>query len=140
MINKGQTRKVICLETGETYDSVRKAKKVVGGGSISACCNGEQVIAGGYHWMYYDEYLKASKEEINAIKNKKGGKDTKPRKVTCVETGKTFDSIKEAEEWLGLTGIGACCRGKCETIGKLHWMYYKDYVLDINDKNEQLVA
>ena len=49
------------------------------------------------------------------------------RKVLCVELGLIFDSIKEAELWVGVKGsrISNVCRLKrgCKTCGGYHWRY-----------------
>ena len=50
-------RKVICLETGTIYESVRECIRQTGLDNITHCCKGKYKTAGGYHWMYYDEYL-----------------------------------------------------------------------------------
>lgn len=51
---------------------------------------------------------------------------TQSRKVRCVETGIIYDSIKEAEEQLGLSHgkITMVCQGKRKTTGGYHWEYY----------------
>lgn len=51
-------KKVICVETGAVYDSVKEASvenNIKGRGHISACCKGTRKTAGGYHWEYYEE-------------------------------------------------------------------------------------
>ena len=49
------------------------------------------------------------------------------RKVQCVETGTIFDSIKSAEEWVGVKGsrLSNVCLSKrgCKTCGGYHWRY-----------------
>lgn len=49
------------------------------------------------------------------------------RPVVCVELNKRFNSIAEAEKWLGLKGnrISAVCNLKrgCKTCGGFHWRY-----------------
>ncbi len=59
-------RKVICLETKQVFDTVKQAQDsyVIKSG-ITQCCKGRQKTAGGYHWMYYDEYLKIQEEQQN---------------------------------------------------------------------------
>lgn len=48
--------KVICIETGVVFDSIKEARLYVGGvGDIQACCSGKQKKAAGYHWQYYRE-------------------------------------------------------------------------------------
>ena len=48
-------RKVICIETGNVYDSIRQAKLSTGFSNIERCVRGEGKTAGGYHWKFYDE-------------------------------------------------------------------------------------
>ena len=45
--------------------------------------------------------------------------------VICLETGKEFESARQATIWLGLSGnaVAYCCNGKNNTAGKLHWKY-----------------
>jgi hypothetical protein len=49
------------------------------------------------------------------------------RKVMCVELNLTFNTIKEAEEWVGVKGsrISNVCNLKrgCKTCGGYHWRY-----------------
>ena len=52
-IEYSQAKKVICLETGQVFDSVRKACEWAGiKGGIVECCKGKGKTAGGYHWEY----------------------------------------------------------------------------------------
>lgn len=46
--------KVICVETGESFDSIKDASDKYGLKSplIWKCCNGKQNTTGGYHWRY----------------------------------------------------------------------------------------
>lgn len=52
-----QARKVVCVETGEVFDSVKRAAESVGtfSTSITAVCAGRKKSCGGYHWMYADK-------------------------------------------------------------------------------------
>jgi hypothetical protein len=89
---------------------------------------------------YNTNYGTCPQRMSEAHKGKKGkmsgGKHPRSRKVVCVETGQVFDTIKEANEWAGVTGgIIACCKGKIKTAGKhsitgekLHWMYYDEWL------------
>lgn len=49
------------------------------------------------------------------------------RKVICVELNLVFDSIKDAENWVGVKGsrISNVCQSKrgCKTCGGYHWRY-----------------
>ena len=55
-IGLAKSKKVICIETGAVYDSMVDIEKIIGikRYNISACCNGRQKTAGGYHWQYYN--------------------------------------------------------------------------------------
>ena len=54
--NSDVCRKVICIETGEVFPSIKKACESVGiKKGIGDCCRGKQHTAGGYHWQYYYE-------------------------------------------------------------------------------------
>lgn len=57
---KGNSRagkKIICVETGEIYESAMEAYRCtnINNGSISHVLNGRAKTAGGYHWRYIDE-------------------------------------------------------------------------------------
>ena len=70
------------------------------------------------------------------IANLMGSKNPNSKAVYNIETGKIFNTIKEAAEWAGLhsvSGIGQCCKGQRNVSGKhpetgvpLHWKYCKD--------------
>lgn len=58
-------RKVVCLNTGEVFNSIAEAgrKYSITTSNISACCNGRKKSAGKINkeparWMHYDKYLK----------------------------------------------------------------------------------
>lgn len=55
--NNPHARAVRCVETGEIFDCINDARNKTGIRHISDVCRGERKTAGGYHWMYYDEYL-----------------------------------------------------------------------------------
>ena len=48
-------KKVICIETGEIFNSMAEAQKTKKVNNISLCCSGKYKTAGGYHWRYYEE-------------------------------------------------------------------------------------
>ena len=59
------SKKVICIETQKTYPSTCQAAYLtsVCQTSICNCCNRKLKSAGGYHWMYYEDYLKTRKDD-----------------------------------------------------------------------------
>ena len=48
-------KSVRCIETNIIYSSASEAFKVTGIYHIDACCRGERLKAGGYHWEYLQE-------------------------------------------------------------------------------------
>lgn len=61
---KAHCKKIVCIETGKTYNSILEAAKEcnVNSTCISLCCKGSSVTAGGYHWKYYGkEYIQCNK-------------------------------------------------------------------------------
>lgn len=51
-------RKVICVETGEIFDSMLSASKAYGGiraNQVFICCKNPSKTFGGVHWKYYDK-------------------------------------------------------------------------------------
>lgn len=57
--NNYLAKKIICLETGEVFDTLVAIKENYNFsvGNISSCCTGKRNKAHGFHWMYYDDYL-----------------------------------------------------------------------------------
>ena len=56
-IGETHNKKVICLNTGEIFDSVKDARNkynIKGRGNISECCKGKRKTAGGMKWAYYE--------------------------------------------------------------------------------------
>lgn len=88
----------------------------------------------------------ARKKMSESHKGKYCGADSsRAKKVVCINTGKMFDCIRQAQEWLGYkAGIGACCRGERKTAGKhpetndkLYWMFYEDYLKLQEEENDR---
>ena len=57
-------RKVYCLELNKRFNSLIEAGKYVNRStsSISSCCIGRTKTCAGYHWMFYEDYLKLHNE------------------------------------------------------------------------------
>lgn len=127
------SKKVICIETGQKFDSLKQASEQteLPQQNICRCCKGQCKSAGGFHWMYLEDYEQLSNEEIQKIKNHK---TITKRKIICIETGIIYKSFHEAERQTGLpnTNICRCCQGKVKTCGKLHWMYYDEWLAMAN--------
>lgn len=52
--NNPRARKVLCVETGIIFDTIKEAGAFKGGSekNIIACCAGRLKTSGGYHWRY----------------------------------------------------------------------------------------
>ena len=58
-IGKGQSKKVLCVETNTVYESIKTAAEQTGANDthISNVCLGKRKTSGGYHWKFYEEKL-----------------------------------------------------------------------------------
>jgi len=147
------SKKVICLNTGDIYHSIWEASKHCNSSDqlINRFCNGissfsDEIVNGEYlQWQFYDEYLinpkiLINKENINILKSKNMHKMS----VICLTTGDIFESITTASNWCGLknsAGICSCCKGNQKSAGKhpetgecLIWSYTNNVI-----KEEQLL-
>lgn len=68
------------------------------------------------------EWVTPSQNINHGTRNERVAKK-KSKRVRCVETGKIFNSIDEANEWCGRKSVSKCCRGKQKTVGGYHWEY-----------------
>lgn len=110
--------RVKCIETNQLFESMGEANRITGidKSSISRCCKGQQLTAGGYHWCFV---------EVEEIKNIQ---DKRKKKVRCITTGKTYNSIQEAANDTGSDASNICkvCNGKYKTTNKLKWEWFND--------------
>lgn len=136
-------KKIICLTNNDIFKSIVDASKKynIPASSISAYCRsglarnpsetGEKLI-----FMYYDEYILKTEQEIKNILNKI---QVKPiiRKIICLTTNEIFDSILEASNKYNIdsSSITKCCKGKQKYAGKhpvtneeMIWVYYEEYI------------
>ena len=115
-------KKIICLETGESYKSITDASNITGicRSDIGKCCLGQMKTANGYHWQYYNDKLDSEENRIILI-NKIG--KGKGKKIICVETGVIYDSIRDASDDINIdySSIGKAVKGTQETAGGYHW-------------------
>ena len=58
-VAKSLSKKVICITTGEIFNSMREAcrKYNISSGSMTECCQGKRKTAGGYKWEYFKEEI-----------------------------------------------------------------------------------
>lgn len=156
-------RKIYCIEDDTIYDSLSdvKDKYDVLESSVRNVCNhkvvktkytkanGEVVYYQGKcmtvqnkHFLWYDEYLQMSKEDITGFLKQQ--KKQSEKSVICLTTNEIFESVVKAQRYYNLTGIYGCCQrkqlycGKLSDGTKLQWMYYDDYLKTLEDEQEEL--
>ena len=141
-----KAREIYCVEDGILYDSAMCASKAYGIAVqiIRKVCNHKYTQTHGKHFLYKEEYLNKTQEELNIIKNTYG-EQYKTRKVICTTTGIVFNSIRKAKAFYNATNITTCCQNMNRYSGKLSdgtplkWMYYEDFLkLPIEEQNEIL--
>ena len=115
---------VICIETGEKFDSIRQAAKATGiaNTSISGVLKGKLITAGGFHWKYADgRPIKVREKKIPK---------TVAKPIICLETKKIFPSVKAAAEEIGAgnSAISNVLKGRTKTAGGFHWKYIEDEI------------
>lgn len=115
-----QKRKVVCVETKIIYNSLKEAADTnnILSTNILSCCKNTRRTCGGYHWMYLEDYNADVKIKPHARKSR----------VMCVETGKTYSSIREAAnlDKKVASAISDCCRGLKNDVNGQHWKYADD--------------
>lgn len=120
-------RRCVCLETDEVFESLTAASNKLGVSAckISSVCNGKRRTTGGYHFLYEEDYLKATKQDIEKILNTKGSTFKRCR---CIETGETFCSVAEASRKmkLSVTSIFDVCKGNHSAVSGYHFEYIEN--------------
>ena len=49
---------------------------------------------------------------------------SKAKKVICIENGKIFNSVSEADDFVNGHNVASVCKGQRKTAGGFHWRYY----------------
>ena len=117
-------KKVVCVNTGQIYESANAAKRATGAEHIGDCCSGKLQSAGkdkdgnALIWKYLEEYN--PKEEVIIKKQKR-----KASKVLCIETNIIYNTAKEAERETRVdsTSIGRVCNNKRKSAGGFTWKW-----------------
>lgn len=152
-ITHNHKTKVICVTTGEIFDSVLEAARhydIKSENGICYCCSYKRIKCGGLSWMYLSEYkyMMNNNLTIEQMKERYIPKNT-TKKVVCLNTKKVFYRIVDANKYAGLSvysgKISDVCQGKRPNAGKdknnncLYWMYYEDYIKKTDKEIDQIV-
>lgn len=133
------------LDIMQEFNSIVLASESTGvkSQSINRVCRHGCNTAGGYSWIYKEEYHSITKEELIKLYSHKYKKPSSTEhyernkvKVICLNTEQVFDGIVDAIEHFNLckgARIDAVCRGVRKSAGKINgeparWMYYEDYL------------
>lgn len=133
-IKLAPVRMIYCIEEDRVYESAKEVQKAFGlssKNSVYKVCNKnntrERTIRG-KHFLFYDEYITMTKEEVDYYVNVI--KAYRIKKVRCITTGEIFNSLKDAEiSYPKCSHIWDCCKGKANYSGtlpdgtKLQWEY-----------------
>lgn len=129
-------KKVICINTGVIYDSVVEVSKLTGikdRNIYQGIRNQGNVMGIDGKYYQFAHYREGKVYKLKTVK-----KDSRPKKVVCVNTGEIFESTREASKATNAqqSKISLCCNGKRNFAGKLDngdwikWVFEEDY--DIN--------
>ncbi len=126
-----RSRAVLCIETGEEFDTVQKAVKAYGK-SVASVLVGKCELAYGCHWIYKDDTEAFNQVEHLFKSNIKHRSQSTKKPVLCIETGEVFDSSCTARAAYG-SSILPVLRNKPghKTAYGYHWRY-----LDEEEFNE----
>lgn len=112
-------KQIVCTCTGEIFDSMSQASKFynINVGSISNVCLGKSKTCRGMVFSFLKDW---DGMLISKIKPK-----NKPKKIMCINDGKTFDSIAQASKFYNISQskISLVCNGKRATCNNLSFIF-----------------
>lgn len=142
------SKKIVCLNTDELFGSIIEAemKYHTYKGGISEVCNKRRKSVGIDNnglkivWVFYDEYIKLSKNEIQKMIDDVNKPIYKIEKfVVNIEDNKIYSSQSVASQYYFINSpcnIGGACR-KGTKSGGFHWKFYTDYLKENNLTDEE---
>lgn len=104
-------RKVLCVETGKVFDSIRDAGIFAGGTRLGVALKKPNCTAYGYHWRYADENYRP-RSGLAFGRNK--------TKIMVVETGEVFDNHHSLKTWYLSKGVKISSAGISSGCTKNH--------------------
>lgn len=118
-------KKVICLTTGDVFQSAAEAVRWCGSSKVYLCCKGERTYAGKHpvtgealQWDWAEEDEEVT---LHCIENLQSKPEKKDYEVVCTNTNQIFSTPKEAAAWCGLKDIAniyRCAKGERQSAGK----------------------
>lgn len=137
--NERNIRAVIQLslegEYIKEFNSIENACHEVGvssKGNISSACTGKYSYAGGYRWMYKEDYDNLTEEDKVNLRSTKVELVHQKREVYQLDENlniiNSFESIGEARRQTGVAKVGEVCNGKRRVAGGYKWIFKVEYV------------
>lgn len=119
------TKKVICIETQEIFNSGSEAERKYNIGTVNYSCVSFDSTGGGYHWAFLDD-----SEKQERLKEFIGKQPKKPfcKKVMCVENKEVYVSTVDASKNTNIKAsqIQSAAQGRQKTAGGYHWRYLNE--------------
>jgi hypothetical protein len=139
-VSEAKYKKVICIEEGKVFASQIDAAEHydVSNKVISSICLGQgKFTARGLHFRFYREGEEVTPQVVPPRPGPRKGqkwdlvtyqrhRESKSKRVLCVETGEVFVGLQAAADFCGLKDGGRimkACHGKVEKVRGYHWQY-----------------
>lgn len=120
-----EKKAVICIDDGQVFDSATAAAQKYGStqGNISSVCTGRRRTTAGKRFAYLSDFEAGHVRELEPARI--GNNAYNAKAVRCVETGKIYPSLMEAQRQTGISSshIGSVCKGKRTRAGGCRWEY-----------------
>ena len=130
--------RVYCIEDKVIYnDRFDAANKLnCQPGTIWRVCCGDTYTLYGKHYVYYEEYLKMSEEEVKELLSKGNKNYHEDRRVICKNTGELYQNASEAAQKIGYKhpeNINNSCNGVQRSAGQingksLQWIWHRNFI------------
>lgn len=121
--NNYAAKPVICLENQKIYGSITEAARAidVSPGNVGKCCRGVQLSCKKMHFQFLEDYKKNPQTDLKCGRGYR-------KKVLCLDNNTIYESAAEASRQLQVnkTHICDCCKGRIQSTGGLHFVYYND--------------
>jgi group I intron endonuclease len=129
-ISKFRSKSIIQLDLNGSFiklwESAKKAGQTLGvySNNINSCCRKIKYSAGGYIWIYENEF-----DQFDIVSHLNNNK----QKIKVIQLSidnifiKEWNSITEATKETKSNNIYACCVGKQKSSGGFKWMYVDEY-------------
>lgn len=118
----------LLIDTCKLWDNGYKASEIIEKLKIPECSVSKYLKAGQKYGLCHN--YSAYNSQLR----------TMAKQVICVNTKEIFKTIRDAEIYYSVSGIGNCCHGKTFSCGKhketkdrLFWMFYDEYTNMTND-------